>query len=186
MRTTTIPPWLESVDLHPDVLSDEFSEDIFALDLGALSDYLIGRDLGLPNSELPRVPAVYRDPDSFFRASFLTSGLKSLLADVLGRLSGSQGSRVLKLVTPFGGGKSHTLAALLHGARSRAALDALREAAGLPRPDRVRVAAVDGQFFDAQVGKTIAWRGILREDHLGLDRMGARRVGGLRNRSCAG
>ena len=159
MRTTTIPPWLESVDLHPDVLSDEFSEDIFALDLGALSDYLIGRDLGLPNSELPRVPAVYRDPDSFFRASFLTSGLKSLLADVLGRLSGSQGSRVLKLVTPFGGGKSHTLAALLHGARSRAALDALREAAGLPRPDRVHVAAVDGQFFDAQVGKRLPGEG---------------------------
>ena len=111
MNTTTVPPWLECVDLHPDVLSDEFSEDIFALDLGALSDYLIGRDLGLPDSKLPRVPAVYRDPDSFFRASFLTTGLKSLLDDVLGRLSGSQGSRVLKLVTPFGGGKSHTLAA---------------------------------------------------------------------------
>ncbi len=151
--------WLECVDLHPDVLSDEFSEDIFALDLGALSDYLIGRDRGQPDSELPRVPAVYRDPDSFFRASFLTSGLKSLLVDVLGRLSGSQGSRVLKLVTPFGGGKSHTLAALLHGARSRAALDTLPEAAGLPRPERVRVAAVDGQFFDVPVGKRLPGEG---------------------------
>ena len=159
MSTTTTPPWLECVDLHPDVLSEQFSEDIFALDLGALSDYLIGRDHGSPDSELPRVPAVYRDPDSFFQASFLTSGLKSLLVDVLGRLSGSQGSRVLKLVTPFGGGKSHTLAALLHGARSRAALDALPEATGLPRPDRVRVAAVDGQFFDAQVGKRLHGEG---------------------------
>ncbi len=155
MNTTTVPPWLECVELHPDVLSDEFSEDIFALDLGALSDYLIGRDLGLPDSKLPRVPAVYRDPDSFFRASFLTTGLKSLLDDVLGRLSGSRGSRVLKLVTPFGGGKSHTLAALLHSARSRAALDTLPEAAGLPRPEQVRVAAVDGQFFDARVGKRL-------------------------------
>ncbi len=152
---TTARPWLECVHLHADVLSEQFSEDIFALDLGALSDYLIGRDHGLPDSELPRVPAVYRDPDSFFRASFLTSGLKSLLQDVLGRLAGTQGSRVLKLVTPFGGGKSHTLAALLHGTRSRAALDALPEAAGLPRPDGVRVAAVDGQFFDARVGKHV-------------------------------
>ena len=152
-------PWLECVDLHPDVLADEFSEDIFALDLGALSDYLIGRDLGLPDSDLPRVPAVYRDPDSFFRASFLTSGLKSLLEDVLGRLSGSRGNRVLKLVTPFGGGKSHTLAALLHGARSRASLDVLTESAGLPRPDGVRVAAIDGQFFDVQVGKRLPGEG---------------------------
>ena len=159
MNATTVPPWLQCVDLHPDVLSDQFSDDIFALDLGALSDYLIGRDLGSPDSDLPRVPAVYRDPNSFFRASFLTSGLRSLLNDVLGRLSGSQGSRVLKLVTPFGGGKSHTLAALLHGARSRAELDALPEAAGLPRPEGVRVAAVDGQFFDVQVGKRLPGEG---------------------------
>lgn len=151
----SVRPWLECVDLHPDVLSDQFSDDIFALDLGALSDYLIGQDLGLPDSELPRVPIVYRDSSSFFRASYLTSGLKSLLHDVLGRLAGSQGSRVLKLVTPFGGGKSHTLAALLHGARSRNALDALPEAVGLPRPQDVRIAAVDGQFFDARVGKNL-------------------------------
>ena len=145
--------WLQCVNLHPDVLSDDFSEDIFALDLGSLSDYLLGQTLGLPDADLPRVPAVYRDADSFFRASYLTSGLKSLLEDVLGRLNGAQGNRVLKLLTPFGGGKSHTLAALLHAARSRSALDALPEAAGLPRPDRVRVAVVDGQFFDATSGK---------------------------------
>ena len=150
---TSVRPWLECVDLHPDVLSEDFSEDIFALDLGALSDYLIGTDLGLPGSDLPRVPTVYRDADSFFHASYLTSGLNSLLEDVLGRLTGAQGNRVLKLLTPFGGGKSHTLAALLHAARSRAALDALPEASGLPRPDRVRVAVVDGQFFDATSGK---------------------------------
>ena len=148
-------PWLESVELHPDVLSQDFSEDIFALDLGALADYVMGKDLGVPASELPRVPAVYRDADSFFGASYLTSGLRSLLGDVFGRLAGAQGNRVLKLLTPFGGGKSHTLAALLHSARSRAALDALPDAAGLPRPEGVRVAVVDGQFFDATSGKRV-------------------------------
>ena len=146
-------PWLECVELHPDVLADEFSEDVFALDLGALSDHLTGADAGLPAAKLPRVPAVYRDADSFFAASYLTGGLRSLLDDVFGRLAGARGNRVLKLLTPFGGGKSHTLAALLHGARSRAALDALPEAAGLPRPDGVRVAVCDGQFFDATTGK---------------------------------
>ena len=137
-------PWLECVDLHPDVLSDDFSEDVFALDLGSLSEYLTGKSLGLPDRDLPRVPAAYRDADGFFQASYLTRGLKSLLEYVLGRLTGVQGNRVLKLLTPFGGGKSHTLAALLHAARSRAALDALPEASGLPRPERVRVAVVDG------------------------------------------
>ena len=149
----TLRPWLECVELHPDVLSDEFSEDVFALDLGALSDHLTGADAGLPAAKLPRVPAVYRDADSFFAASYLTGGLRSLLDDVFGRLAGARGNRVLKLLTPFGGGKSHTLAALLHGARSRTALDALPEAAGLPRPDGVRVAVCDGQFFDATTGK---------------------------------
>ena len=149
----TLRPWLECVELHPDVLADEFSEDVFALDLGALADRLLGADAGLPAAKLPRVPAVYRDADSFFRASYLTSGLRSLLDDVFGGLGGGRGNRVLKLLTPFGGGKSHTLAALLHGARSRQALDVLPEAAGLPRPDGVRVAVVDGQFFDATTGK---------------------------------
>ena len=152
-------PWIECVALHPDVLSEEFSEDVFALDLGTLSDYLVGTDLDMPASKLPRIPAVYRDADSFFQASYLTSGLQSLLKDVLGRLAGGQGNRVLKLQTPFGGGKSHTLAALLHSVRSRTVLDAVPEAAGLPRPEGVRVAVVDGQFFDATNGKRVPKEG---------------------------
>ena len=115
MSRTPIKPWVEVVSLHPDVLSENFSEDIFALDLGPLAD-------GNTN-----VPAVYRDPEHFFRASYLTSGLRALLQDVLSRLSGGAGNRVLKLVTPFGGGKSHTLAALLHAAQNRKALDVIAE-----------------------------------------------------------
>jgi len=51
-----IKPWVESVILHPDVLSPSFSEGIVALDLVPLAD-------GNKN-----VPAVYRDPEQFFRA----------------------------------------------------------------------------------------------------------------------
>src|SRR5262245_9517215 len=141
MSGEPIRPWVEVVSLHPDVLSENFSEDIFALDLGPLAD-------GNAN-----VPAVYRDPEHFFRTSYLTSGLRSLLEDVLSRLSGGTGNRVLKLVTPFGGGKSHTLAALFHAARSREAVDVISESRGLPRPDHVRTAVFDGQFFDATSGK---------------------------------
>ncbi len=143
MSTQGIKPWVETVNLHPDVIGEEFSEDIFALDLGPLAD-------GNPN-----VAAVYRDPEHFFRASYLTTGLTRLLQDVLSRLTGGTGSRVLKLVTPFGGGKSHTMAAVLHAARNRKALDVIPEGEALPRPERVRTAVFDGQFFSASKGKRI-------------------------------
>src|SRR4030042_1055449 len=143
MSSAAIKPWVEVVQLHPDVLSEEFSEDIFALDLGPLAD-------GNPN-----VPAVYRDAEHFFRASYLTNGLRSLLQDVLLRLGGGAGNRVLKLVTPFGGGKSPTLAALLHAVRNRKALDTIPEGQGLSRPGVARTAVFDGQFFDATKGKKI-------------------------------
>ncbi|MBI3818879.1 MAG: ATP-binding protein [Planctomycetes bacterium] len=143
MTKNMIRPWLEVVELHPDVLAENFSEDIFALDLGPLAD---GN---------PRVPAVYRDAEQFFRASYLTTGIRSLLQDVLSRLSGGEGNRILKLVTPFGGGKSHTLASLHHAAKNRKVLDAIPEAKGLPHVAEVRTAVFDGQFFDPTNGKEI-------------------------------
>jgi len=141
MKNSVIKPWVESVILHPDVLSPDFSEDIFALDLGPLAD-------GNKN-----VPAVYRDPEHFFRASYLTNGLRSLLQDVLSRLSGGAGNRVMKLITPFGGGKSHTLASLYHAARNRKALDVIPEGKQLPNPGKVHTAVFDGQFFSPSNGK---------------------------------
>jgi hypothetical protein len=143
MSANAIKPWVESIILHPDVLSENFSEDIFALDFGPLTD---GN---------PQVPAVYRDPENFFRASYLTSGLRSLLEDVLSRVNGGTGNRVLKLMTPFGGGKTHTLASLWHAAKHRDALDVIPEGTALPHPGPVRTAAFDGQFFSAVNGKRI-------------------------------
>ncbi len=150
-----LKPWIEAVALHPDVIAESFSEDIFALDLGPLADYLAAKERGQSTKGLPVVPPVYRDPEHFFRASYLTSGLRSLLVDVLDRAGGGGGSRVLKLVTAFGGGKSHTLAALLHAARSREALDLIPEGHGLPEPGKVQVAVFDGQYFDAKTGKAL-------------------------------
>ncbi|MBN1458568.1 MAG: ATP-binding protein, partial [Armatimonadetes bacterium] len=143
MSTTTLRPWIELVSLHPDVISESFSEDIFALDLGPLAD------------GSRKVPTVYRDAEQFVRASYLTTGLRSLLDDVLSRLEGGGGNRVLKLVTPFGGGKSHTLAALYHAARSRGAFDLIPEGKSLPKPGDARTAVFDGQFFDATKGKDL-------------------------------
>ena len=49
--STVIKPWIEVAALHPDVVSEHFSEDIFALDLGPLAD---GN---------PHVPVVYREAE---------------------------------------------------------------------------------------------------------------------------
>jgi hypothetical protein len=132
------------VKLHPDVEGGALTEAVFAVDLGAIA-------AGDPN-----VPVVNRDPEAFFRATYLTADLRRLLEEVLASLAGKPGyNRVLKLRTPFGGGKSHTLAALLHAARHPEALDHLPEARGFARPGQVAVAVFDGEKFDARHGKEL-------------------------------
>lgn len=144
MSTTTLRPWTDIVRLHPDVETGALTEAVFAIDLGAIA-------AGDPN-----VPVVNRDPEAFFRATYLTADLRKLLEEVLASLAGKSGyNRVLKLRTPFGGGKSHTLAALYHAARKRSALDLIPEAKGFPRPGDVAVAVFDGEKFDARNGKTL-------------------------------
>ena len=144
MTAQALRPWTELVKLHPDVEAGNLPEAVFAIDLGAIAE----RD--------PNVPVVNRDPEAFFRATYLTADLRKLLEEVLASLAGKPGfNRVLKLRTPFGGGKSHTLAALLHAARDRAALNVLPEAAGLPDPGKVDVAVFDGEKLDARDGKTL-------------------------------
>ena len=144
MSTRALRPWTDLVKLHPDVEGGALTEAVFAIDLGAIA-------AGDPN-----VPVVNRDPEAFFRATYLTADLQKLLDEVLASLAGKSGyNRVLKLRTPFGGGKSHTLAALLHAARKREALDGIPEAKGFARPKNVAVAVFDGEKFDARNGKEL-------------------------------
>jgi len=144
MKTTVLKPWTDLVKLHPDVEAGALTEAVFAIDLGAIAV----NDLN--------VPVVNRDPEAFFRATYLTGDLQRLLEEVLASLAGKSGyNRVLKLRTPFGGGKSHTLASLLHAARKRDALDNIPEAKGFARPNKVAVAVFDGEKFDARQGKTL-------------------------------
>jgi uncharacterized protein len=144
MSTKSLRPWTELVKLHPDVESDALTEAMFAIDLGAIAT-------GDPNT-----PAVYRDARAFFGATYLTADLYKLLEEVLASLAGESGyNRVLKLRTPFGGGKSHTLAALLHAAKDRRSLDVIPESQGLADPGRVDVAVFDGEKFTALGGKEV-------------------------------
>jgi len=144
MTAQAFRPWTDLVKLHPDVEAKTLTESLFAIDLGAIAE------------NDPNVPVVYRDADAFFRATYLTADLRKLLEEVLSSLSGKPGfNRVLKLRTPFGGGKSHTLATLLHAARTRSALSVIPEGSGFDDPGKVDVAVFDGEKFDALYGKTL-------------------------------
>jgi uncharacterized protein len=137
-------PWSEVVKLHPDVESGELAQSIYALDLGAVAA-----------NDKDYVP-VYRDPDAFFAATYITKDLRRLLEEILSSLAGKgKFDRVLKLRQPFGGGKSHTLAALLHAARSRNSLNQHANCRTLPDPGQVRVAVFDGEKFTAVGGKEV-------------------------------
>lgn len=144
MSTSALKPWIDTIKLHPDVESGNLTEAVFAIDLGAIA------------ANDPNVPAVNRDPESFFRATYLTHDLRKLLEEVLASLAGKTGyNRVIKLRTPFGGGKSHTLAALLHATRNRKALKLIQEAKDFADPGKVAVAVFDGEKLDARSGKKI-------------------------------
>lgn len=63
-------------------------------------------------------PAAYGDPGMFFSSTFPSAGLKSLMAEVFGRLSGVRPDAppVIRLETNLGGGKTHNLIAAYHAA----------------------------------------------------------------------
>ncbi|NOT00635.1 MAG: DUF499 domain-containing protein [Phycisphaerales bacterium] len=144
MSVHNLKPWTELVKLHPDVESGELTEAMFALDLGAIA------------TNDPAAPKVYRDPDAFFAATYVTADMRMLLEEVLASLAGKGTyNRVLKLRSPFGGGKSHMLATLLHAARSRKSLNPITECKGLADPGAVAVAVFDGEKFTATGGKEV-------------------------------
>ena len=68
--TRRLRPWTDVVGLHPDVEAGDLPEAVFAIDLGAIA------------MKDPKVPAVNREPEAFFRATYLTADLQKLLDDV--------------------------------------------------------------------------------------------------------
>ncbi|MCZ7570815.1 MAG: Swt1 family HEPN domain-containing protein [Ardenticatenaceae bacterium] len=95
-----LKPWREVVTPHPDVASGRYQQAEFAADLWQV--------------HLREGSDEYRDPQEFFRRTFLTESLKRLLVGAVQRLSGRGGDPVVQLQTNFGGGKTHSMLALYH------------------------------------------------------------------------
>src|SRR5258708_10105295 len=129
---TTLPAWNRVVTPHSDIVQGQLSMDTYAVNLSKV----VQGDQS--------VRSVYRDPHAFYEATYLTAELRRILAEVLGVLAGKSGDRVLQLRTPFGGGKTHTLLALYHLARSRPLLSDMPDLSGLPDPGPVRLAVISG------------------------------------------
>jgi predicted AAA+ superfamily ATPase len=98
--TGTIKPWREIVMPHADVASGRYQQAEFAADLWQVH-------LGEGSDE-------YKNPQEFFRRTYLTESLKRLLVGAIERLSGKGGNPVVQLQTNFGGGKTHSMLALHH------------------------------------------------------------------------
>ena len=100
---------------------------------------------------------VYGDAEAFFATTYPTTGLRTLLSKVFGRVSGATGvsgeNGVLRPTTSFGGGKTHGLTAVYHlakGARP-ASIESFLDPALLP-DGPVQVAALVGDALDPTAG----------------------------------
>lgn len=133
----------EVCEPHPDVFARDIDPSMFAASLHAVETGTADRD--------------YTDPERFFNKTYLTRSLESVLEGVWARLIGDPGSGapVLRLETPFGGGKTHTMVALYHLAKSPKAVEAtevgekLRNRLNLRHlPQGIRVAVLDGVALD--------------------------------------
>ena len=94
---------------------------------------------------------VYQDPEKFLDNTFLTTQMRSILRDVLYRVTRSLGKPAIVVDTGFGGGKTHTLMLLYHvlsnpkiGFEYSKRYDLDRELEIDSLPD-IRVVAIDGR-----------------------------------------
>lgn len=133
---TSLKPWREIAIPHEDVLKGTFQQAEFAADITRVHD-------GAATAE-------YQDPVLFFQRTYITEGMRLLLDSVVRRLAGKGGDPVIQLQTAFGGGKTHTMLAVLHLAEGKAAasdlagIPAILDAAGVLTVPKARVAVLDG------------------------------------------
>lgn len=107
----SLKPWREVIIPHEDVLEGTFQDSEFAADLTKVVQGIATPD--------------YQDPVRFFERTVITEGMGLLLQSVVKRLTGNGGDPVVQLQTAFGGGKTHTMMAVLHVARGAVGADKL-------------------------------------------------------------
>lgn len=101
----SLKPWYAVATPHEDIRKGRLDESVFAANIWAVVK--------------GTAPEVYIDAEEFFKKTYMTAGLSTVLRRVASALKGDvdSGDRIISLQTAFGGGKTHTLVALWHMAR---------------------------------------------------------------------
>jgi hypothetical protein len=135
---------------RPEILAGDLALDLFAAKLRPVVER--------------KAPQIYQQPATFFANTFATDGIKTLIHEVFGRLTGLiVGSPIIRLETSFGGGKTHDEIALWHIAKQGRSIEGLnRFVENLSEiPDYpIQVAAIDGKDLDSESGTYHADTGI--------------------------
>ncbi len=138
--------WREVMEPHPDVAQGRYRNAEFAADLAQ-----VARGEG---------SIEYRDPVEFFGRTYVTEGMKGLLAEALERVCGMEGGEpVIQLKTAFGGGKTHSMLALYHMLRGTVpaekipAIKPVLDSLGLTSIPKANVAVLVGTALDPTKNK---------------------------------
>tara|TARA_R110001583_G_scaffold66746_3_gene191495 strand:+ start:22519 stop:25350 length:2832 start_codon:yes stop_codon:yes gene_type:complete len=132
----SLKPWREIARPHKDVLEGTFKQSEFAADISQVAS-------GTATAE-------YQDAAKFFSRTFITEGMRLLLISVAQRLAGQGGDPVIQLQTAFGGGKTHTMLAVLHlasrkvGTHKLEGIPPILDEAGIQDLPSANVAVIDG------------------------------------------
>ena len=109
-----LTPWREIVTPHPDIATGRYHQAEFAANLGEVI-------AGNADTE-------YQDPIKFFARTYLTAGMRRLLATAVKQVTGEDGEPIVQLKTAFGGGKTHSMLALYHLLNGKASVDQMEGA----------------------------------------------------------
>ena len=141
----SLKPWREIARPHKDVLEGTFKQSEFAADITQVAN-------GTATPE-------YQDAEKFFSRTFITEGMRLLLVSVAQRLAGLGGDPVIQLQTAFGGGKTHTMLAVLHLASRKVSTDKLAgippllDQAGITDLPHANIGVLDGIAMSVSQGK---------------------------------
>src|SRR6516165_10677876 len=151
-------PWYKVTEARKEVRDGRsFNPDEFAI---ALEQVVAGN-----------APLDYRDPRLFFDRTVFTRALNEHLGLVLRRLGGQTQNTapVLSLIAQFGGGKTHTLAALYHLVKQpeisgrHPDVQRLLSAVGLGKIPKAQVGVFVGNAWDPSEGRETPWIDLARQ-----------------------
>jgi hypothetical protein len=144
----SIPSWHERCTLREDVSNGRLELFEFAADLNLVRQ--------------GHAPPIYQQPQDFFSRTYPSGQMKLLVRQVARRLSDlPDGKPVIRMQVAYGGGKTHTLIALLHLAEQGAKLHnhptvgTFLTFADVSQLPRARVALLPFDKFNFQEGLTV-------------------------------